>query len=320
MIVDSAVYVDGRRSEAGSLEGMHQACREKGGFAWIGLYEPSREEFDSVAGEFGLPEMAVREALKSHMRPKVERYGGTILVVLMVARYEDESESVEFGEIHAFVGPDFIVTVRYGEASELKEVRHGIEGDRKMMRKGPMAVLRAIMGRVVEDYGSVVDGLANDIDEIEADVFGGDSGASRRIYELSREVIRFHRAVQPLATALGKLTGDEQGIDPDVRRYLRQIEERVLRTTEQAEGFRELLSNILNVNLTMVSVRQNEQVQKISAWAAILVVPTIITGIYGMNFDYMPELTWILGYPFSLLLMLVVSTLLYLGFRRSGWL
>ena len=322
MIVDSAIYVDGRRTEACALEETYETSRERGGFAWIGLYEPSREEFDSVAGEFGIHEMAVEDALKAHSRPKVERFGDSLFVVLKAARYVEDKEEVEFGEIDAFVGRDFIVTVRHGEASELKEVRRQVEGDRELLRRGPAAILYAIMNRVVEDYGPVLDGLENDIDEIETEVFGGNPDVSRRIYELSREVIEFHRATQPLAGALERLTeSNAHGVeDVDVKRYLRSVEDRVLRATEQIEGFRELLSNILSVNLTTVSVRQNEQVQKISAWAAILIVPTIITGVYGMNFVDMPELGWLLGYPFALLLMVTTSALLYLGFKRSGWL
>lgn len=321
MIVDSAIYVDGHRSGPVPLEGARETCLARGGFAWIGLYEPTREEFDSVAGEFGLHELAVKDAVKEHLRPKVERYGDALFVVLMAARYVEETEAVEFGEIHAFVGRDFIVTVRHGEAPELGKVRRRMEASPDLLRRGPTAVLYTIMDRVVEDYGPVIEGLENDIDEIETEVFGGNPGVSRRIYELSREVISFHRATQPLAGALERLTGEAGNeVDPDVRRYLRNAQDRVLRVTEQIEGFRELLSNILNVNLTMVSVRQNDQVQKISAWAAILIVPTIITGVYGMNFRYMPELVWPLGYPFALFLMVFVSSLLYLGFKRSGWL
>ena len=202
-------------------------------------------------------------------------------------------------------------------------MRRLVEGNRDLLRRGPTAILYAITARVVEGYGPVVDGLENDIDEIETEVFGGNPNVSRRIYELSREVIEFHRATQPPAGALERLTGSNtHGVEDDeeVKLYLRAVEDRVLRTTEQIESFRELLSNILGVNLTTVSVRQNEQVQKISAWAAILIVPIIITGIYGMNFVYMPELGWLLGYPFALLLMVTTSALLYLGSKRSGWL
>jgi magnesium transporter len=322
MIVDSAVYVDGKRVVVpDSLEGIYETYREKDGFAWIGLYEPTRDEFDSVAGEFGLHPLAVRDALRAHQRPKVERYGETLFVVIKAARYVEEKEVVEFGEVHAFVGPDFVVTVRYGETNELQEVRRSLEGRPDLLRKGPYAVLYAIMDRTVDDYVPVVDGLANDIDEIEVEVFESQPDVSRRIYELSREVIRFHQATQPLARTLESLTQEETSdIDPEVRRYLRDVQDRVLRVTDQAQGFRELLQNILSVNLTLASVNQNDQVKKISAWAAILIVPTLITGIYGMKFDSMPELHWTYGYPLALLLMLTISLILYWGFKRRGWL
>jgi magnesium transporter len=321
VIVDNAIYVDGRRTEPCALEDTYETSRERGGFAWIGLYKPSREEFDSVAGELGLHELAVEDALKPHSRPKVERYGDTLFVVLKAARYLEDAEEVEFCEIDVFVGRDFIVTVRHGEASELKEVRRQVEVNRDLLRRGPTAILYAIMERVVEDYGPVVDGLENDIDEIETEVFGRNPNVSRRIYELSREVIEFHRATQPLAGALERLTVVEaHGIDPEVRRYLRDVQDRVLRVTERAQGFRELLTNILSVNLTLVSVNQNDQMKKISAWAAVVLVPTLIAGIYGMNFDYMPELHWRYGYLLALSLMALIAFVLYRNFKRTGWL
>jgi len=321
VIVDSAIYVDGRRSAPYPLEKIHEARRERGGFAWIALYEPTEAELDSVAEELGLHEPAVKDAVTAHQRPKIERYGDTLFVVLKAARYLEEKETVEFGEVHAFVGPDYIVTVRHGEASELVEARRRMEGAPDLLRRGPSAVLYTIMSHVVDDYGPVVEGLENDIDEIEVEVFSGHPSVSKRIYELSREVIQFHQATHPLAGALVRLTGsDNHGIDPGVRRHLRDVQDRVLRVTERVEGFRELLANILSVNLTQISIDQNNQVKKISAWAAILVVPTLITGIYGMNFDYMPELHWLFGYPLSLLLMLTISLVLYRAFRRSGWL
>jgi magnesium transporter len=321
MIVDSAIYVDGRRDAHRPLEEIHDTWREKGGFAWIGLYEPTREEFDSVAGEFGMHEIAVKEALKIHQRPKIERYGETVFVVLKAARYVEEREEVEFGEIHAFVGSDFVVTIRYGEASELGEVRRWAESRPDLLRRGPYAVLYAIMDRIVEDYMPVVAGLEHDIDEIEVEVFGNKPDVSRRIYELFREVIQFHQATQPLAGALERLTVVEaHGIDPEVRRYLRDVQDRVLRVTERAQGFRELLTNILSVNLTLVSVNQNDQMKKISAWAAVVLVPTLIAGIYGMNFDNMPELHWRYGYLLALSVMVLISFALYRNFKRTGWL
>ena len=321
MIVDSAIYVDGRRDASRSLEEIQDTRREKGGFAWIGLYDPTPEEVDSVAGEFGLHELAVKEALKVHQRPKMERYGETLFAVLKAARYVEEREEVEFGGVHAFVGSDFVVTVRYGEANGLIEVRRWAESRPELLRKGPYAVLYAIMDRIVEDYLSVVEGLENDIDEIEVEVFGNKPDVSKRIYELFREVIQFHQATQPLAGGLERLTeGETSGIDPEVRRYLRDVQDRVMRVTERSQGFRELLTNILSVNLTLVSVNQNEQTKKISAWAAIVVVPTLIASIYGMNFDYMPELHWRYGYLLALTLLALIAFALYRNFKRAGWL
>jgi magnesium transporter len=333
MIVDSAIYVDGRREPApDSLGEIYEACREKGCFAWIGLYQPTEAEFDSVVGEFGLHELAVKDALKTCQRPKIERYGETLFVVLKAARYKEKEEKVEFGEVHAFVGSDFVVTVRYGETDELTEVRRRAESEPNLLRRGPSAVLYAIMDRIVDDYGPVVEGLENDIDEIEVQVFEGNPGASppvsRRIYELSREVIQFHQATQPLAGALERLTeGGAHGVDPEVRRHLREVQDRVLRATERVQGFRDLLTNILNVNLTLIGINQtqigldqNEQMKKISAWAAVVIVPTLIAGIYGMNFDYMPELHWKYGYLLALSLMGLIAFALYHNFKRTGWL
>ena len=321
MIVDSAIYVDGHRNATRSLQETHEACREKGAFAWIGLCRPTREELASVAGEFGLHEMAVRAATRAHQRPRVEHYGETLFVALKAARYVEEKEKVEFGEIHAFVGPDFVVTVRYDEAVELDEVRRRVEGKPGLLRRGPHAVLYAIMDRIVEDYAPVADGLENDIDEIEVEVFGNKPDVSRRIYELFREVIQFHQATMPLAGALGRLTEDaSSGIDPEILGYLREMHGRVLRVTERVEGFRELLTSILNVNLTMIGINQNDQMKKISAWAAIVIVPALIAGIYGMNFEYMPELHWRYGYLVAISLMALIAFTLYLYFRRRNWL
>ncbi len=337
MIIDNAIYVDGRRAaEPSSLQETYQACREQHGLAWIGLYEPTEEEFSSVAEEFGLHPLAVEDAIKAHQRPKIERYDGTLFVVLRPARYVDETETVEFGEIHVFVGEDFVVTVRHGEASTLDRVRRRLESQPELLRKGTFAVLYAIMDRVVDDYAPVVAGLENDVDEIETEVFSGNAEASRRTYELSREVIEFQRAVKPLTGMLGALIGgfEEYGVDPELQRYLRDVQDHAIQVNEQVAGFRDLLENILSVNLTLVglsqnedvkaltevSIAQNNEVKKISAWAAILFAPTLVGTVYGMNFNHMPELHWVLGYPFALLLMVMVSVSLYAIFKRRGWL
>jgi len=323
MIIDNAIYVDGRRTvEPSSLRETYEAVRDQHGLAWIGLYRPTEEEFASVAGEFGLHELAVEDAIQAHQRPKLERYGNTLFVVLRPARYLDAPEEVEFGEIHVFVGEDFVITVRHGEAPALSEVRRRLEDDPELLRRGPEAILYAIMDRVVDGYAPVVRGLENDIDEIETEVFSGNPGVSRRIYELSREVIEFQRATKPLSGMLGALiTGFEKnGIDPELQRYVRDVQDHVLQVVERVDGFRELLSNILSVNHTLVGIDQNEEVKKISAWAAILFAPTLIGTVYGMNFEYMPELHWLFGYPFALSLMVLVSATLYLIFKGRNWL
>jgi magnesium transporter len=337
MIVDNAIYVDGHRaSEPRSLRETYEALRKERGVAWIGLYRPTEEEFASVAEEFELHELAIEDALEAHQRPKLERYGQTLFVVLRPARYLDAPEEVEFGEIHVFVGEDFVITVRHGEAPALSEVRRRLEADPELLVLGSEAILYAIMDRVVDGYAPVVAGLENDIDEIETEVFSGNAGVSRRIYELSREVIEFQRATEPLPAILDRLIRSAEGheVDAELQRYLHTVQDHALRITERVEGFRQLLQNILSVNLTLVglsqneesknlteaSIAQNDQVKKISAWAAILFAPTLIGTVYGMNFDYMPELHWALGYPFAMVLMVMVSVTLYLVFKRRGWL
>src|ERR671914_833229 len=323
MIVDNAIYVDGHRaSEPSSLRETYEALRQERGVAWIGLYRPTEEEFASVAEEFELHELAVEDALEAHQRPKLERYGQTLFVVLRPARYLDDPEEVEFGEIHVFVGEDFVITVRHGEAPALGEVRERLEADPELLVRGPEAILYAIMDRVVDGYAPVVRGLENDIDEIEVQVFSGNPGVSRRTYELSREVIEFQRAVKPLRGMLSNLIAgfEKYKVDPELQRYLRDVQDHTIEVNELVSGFKDLLQNILSVNLTLVGLQQNDDVKKISAWAAILFAPTLIGTVYGMNFDHMPELHWMYGYPFALALMLLVSVSLYLAFKQRDWL
>jgi magnesium transporter len=323
MIVDNAIYVDGRRAEEpGSLQETYEAVRQRRGVAWIGLYKPTEEEFASVAREFGLHPLAVEDPMKVPLRTKLERYDGTLFLVLKAARYLDESETVQFGDVDAFVGENFVVTVLRGEPAALAAVRERLEGDPELLRRVPEAILYAIVERVVDGYAPVVAGLENDIDEIETEVFSGNAGVSRRIYELSREVIEFQRATEPLPGILDRLIRGTEGheVDAELQRYLHVVQDRALRITERVEGFRQLLQNILSVNLTGASIAQNDQVKKISAWAAILFAPTLIGTVYGMNFDYMPELDWRFGYPFAMVLMVMVSVTLYLVFKRRGWL
>ena len=337
-VVAAAVYRDGRRIDSPSTvaEAARRLRDQPGTMAWIGLYRPAEAQLLAVAEEFGLHELAVEDAIVAHQRPKLERYGDTLFVVLRAARYLDEVEEVAFGEIHLFVGSNFVLTVRHGQAPDLAAVRRRMEGDPELLRLGPEAVLYAILDGIVDGYAPVVAGLQNDIDEIETEVFGGDPKVSRRIYELSREVIEFQRATSPLLGMLaGLMAGFEKyGTDEELQRYLRDVADHATTVAERVDGFRQMLADILTVNATLVSQAQNEkitslteasydqneEIKRISAWAAILFAPTLIGTVYGMNFRQMPELSWVFGYPFALALMLVVSLTLYAIFKRRGWL
>ncbi len=336
-VVDIAIYRDGRRvASPETLAATYAALRdEPGGMAWIGLYRPDEAELASLAEEFGLHELAVEDAIHAHQRPKLDRYGSHLFVVLRAARYLDDVEEVEFGELHLFVGPDFVISVRRSESPDLSHVRARLESDPELLAQGPEAVMYAILDAVVDGYTPVVAGLENDIDEIEDEVFGGDPEVSRRIYELSREVVDFQRATHPLVGLLHALTAgfDKYGVDEELQRYLGDVADHVAEVNERIDGFRVALRDILTVNATLVAQRQNEEmkalseasnsqneeVKKISAWAAILFAPTLIGTVYGMNFDHMPELGWQLGYPLAIAMMATVSITLYVVFKRRDW-
>lgn len=337
-LIDAALYRDGLR--IGSPTSLAETFRElrelPGSMAWIGLHRPSEAELLSLAGEFDLHKLAIEDALEAHQRPKLERYGETLFVVLRAARYLDAPEEVEFGELHLFVGPDFVITVRHGAAPDLSAVRTRMESTPELIGLGPEAVLYAILDDVVDGYAPVVEGVQNDLDEIETEVFRGDPEVSRRIYELSREMVEFQRATRPLVGMLQALMAgfDKYRTNEELQRYLRDVADHVTHTSERVDGFRSALTEILAVNATLVTQQQNaemralaeagfeqnEEIKKISSWAAILFAPTLVGTIYGMNFDHMPELHWTLGYPFAIVLMAVVCTSLYLIFKRRDWL
>jgi magnesium transporter len=336
-LVDNAVYSAGRRvaTPETALEGRELLAEGDERLVWLGLYRPEPAELGELAELYDLPELAVEDAIKAHQRPKFERYGSTLFVVLKAARYRDEIEEVEFGELHLFLGRDFVVTVRHSESPDLSRVRRRLESEPALLARGSEAVLYAILDAVVDGYRPVVDGLANDIDEIETEVFRGDPGVSRRIYELSQEVLDFQRAAQPLTGILAAITAgfDKYGVDEELRSYLRDVADHVVIVNERVENFRVQLRDILTVNATLVAQRQNdeireltetslaqgEEVKKISAWAAILFAPTLVGTVYGMNFEDMPELHWHLGYPYALVLMVLVSLVLYGVFKRRDW-
>ncbi|MCS5716993.1 magnesium/cobalt transporter CorA [Herbiconiux sp. CPCC 205763] len=323
MIVDNAVYVAGRRTaDPPSLDETFEVMRARNGFAWIGMYRPNPEELQSVADEFALPPLAVEDALQGHQRAKIEKYGGSTFLALRPARYLDADERVEFGELDIFLGADYLITVRHAESPDLALVRKRLEGDPDLLAKGPLAVLYAVLDQVVDEYLPVINGLENDIDEIEDQLFNGDQEVSRRIYQLSREVLAFQRATHPLSDMLESVRDSlaESGADETLRDNLRDVHDHVLRIVERADSFRQLLQNALMVHTTLVGQDQNNEIKKISSWAAILFTPTLVGTIYGMNFEYMPELHWVLGYPFALALMLGLGFALYKIFKRRGWL
>jgi magnesium transporter len=323
VIVDCAVYEDGQRQPGDlALSEVPAACNRENAFVWIGLYEPTGEEFDSVAREFELHELAVEDAICAHQRPKLEIYDQSVFVVLKTARYIDETEAVEIGEIMMFVGAGFIVVVRHGEGSPLGDVRRRVESRPDLLRNGPGAVAYAIIDKVVDDYAPVIAGIDKDIREVEIEVFSAsDADAAERIYKLKREVLELDSAMAPLVEPLDKLVNRRYRFVPeDLTEYFRDVHDHLLREVALVQTFRDLLTSVLEANLTRVSVRQNSDMRKISAWVAIAAVPTLIAAIYGMNFENMPELDQDWGYYVVLGVIAVSCLLLYRGFRKSGWL
>ena len=311
MIVDCAVYEHGKRVDPDAYGNGPDS------FVWIGLNAPTEDEFADVAAEYDLHPLAVEDAIHAHQRPKFETYGDTLFVVLKTAVYKDRLEIVELGEIMLFVGERFVVSVRHGEHSALGDTRRALEADPDRLALGPHAVLHAVLDRVVDDYERVLEGLDNDIDQIEHEVFSTDRiDRSERIFRLKREILDFRRAVQPLVEPLRAL----QTGHPTLGAELRDVLDHTLRVVDRVENHDSILSDALNANLAQVGVRQNEDMRKISAWVAIAAVPTMIAGIYGMNFEHMPELGWRWGYALALGLMATSCTSLYLTFKRRGWL
>lgn len=323
MIVDCAVYHAGERLEGDvSLDTAYELAGDENAFVWVGLHNPSLEEFDDVAQRFRLHELAVEDAVKAHQRAKLEVYGDSLFVVLKPAYYDDDTEQVTFGEIMLFVGRQFVVSVRHGEQASLAPVRARLEDDRSLLEHGPVAVLYAVLDLVVDEYLPIVRELDTDVQEVEESVFsaGGDN-PTERIYRLKRQVLNFHQAIAGLIEPLNALMRNRVPIDTEpLAAYLRDVADHAHRVDQQVDAHRDLLTSILHANLAQVGVRQNEDARRISAWVAIAAAPTMIAGIYGMNFTQMPELKWPWGYPLVIVAMVTICVGLYRGFRRSGWL
>lgn len=321
--MDVATYRQGHREEVTDLAAALASCREESGaFLWVGLKDPDASEFTDVSAALHLPRLAVQDAVEGHQRPKVERYGDTVFCVLKTLEYFEDTSAVETGEVMAFVGDHFVVTVRRGEVGSLTEVRKALQDEVHRLSLGPKAVLHAVMEHVVAGY-TLIDGeLEQDVEEMEEQVFSpARSSDAQRIYSLKREVLEVRRAAAPLVAPLKQLV-DRDGSDPADHALfvLRDVLDNLVRTVEHVESYDRLLTDILNAHLAQVSVRQNDDMRKISAWAAMFAVPTLIAGVYGMNFDYMPELRWHYGYFLCLALMVGACAALYRTFKRSGWL
>jgi len=334
-LVDAAVYVEGERVSGGEVAEVIADARARGAMAWIGLYRPTEAEMRDIAHLLGLHPLAVEDTLKGHQRAKLERYGDITFMVLQPARYLDESETVEFGEVHLFLGPDFVITVRHAENPDIAAVRRRMEQHPEILVQGPYAVGWAICDDVVDQYAPVLAGLENDIDEIEDQLFSGDPGVSKRIFGLQREVVDLQHATSPLVDMFERMqaivmesTGKKEAP------AFRDVDDHARRIVDKVDAFRQTLGSALTVHAILVEqesneemrrmtefgLEQNDQVKKVSGWAAILFAPTLVGTIYGMNFDHMPELHWTLGYPMAVLLMLGTSVTLYVVFKRRGWL
>jgi len=326
VIVDSAVYRKGVRLpidcgvhdydalRAAAADGEHD-------FVWVGLYEPSHLELEDIAKAFGLHPLAVEDAVVAHQRPKLELYEGNLFLTVKTLWYVDEDDAVETGEINLFVGDDFVITVRHGRGSQLRDARHGLEEQQNVLSHGPSAVVYAVCDTIVDGYLAVMEELQIDVDEVEESVFSQQrTNDSARIYTLKRELAEVRRAVLPLKEPMRRFTvGAVPGILPDAGPFFRDVGDHLAVAAEIIDTLDSLLSSAFEAHLARIQVQQNDDMRKISAGAAMIVVPTLIAGIYGMNFDHMPELQWVLGYPFALVLMASTMATMWAWFKKSGW-
>ena len=329
-VVDCAVYVDGRRlpKRWTHTEAMAELRRQDHGFIWIGLHEPDPADLEALADTFGLHELAVEDAITAHQRPKLQRFDNILFTVLKTVTYVQHasptttSEIVESGEIMAFLGKDFIITVRHGQHASLRDLRKELEATPERLRAGPSAVLHAIAQRVIDNYLKVTESFEADMDEIESLVFAPRSPISpEQMYLMKREVLELRRAVMPLAMPLKQLVKEESAlIPPEVRSYFRDVADDLSTVAEEVASFDSLLTTLVDATLAKVTLQQNTDMRRITSWAAIIAVPTLAVGVYGMNFDYMPELHWRYGYPLVIAAIGVACLVLHRIFVRNKWL
>lgn len=325
MIVDSAVYHQGERipvdCDAQDYGALRQAAHEHDGFVWVGLHQPDHLELADIAAAFGLHPLAVEDAVVAHQRPKLERYEDSLFMVLKTLWYVDEEDAVETGEISVFLGSDFVVTVRHGQGSALSDARHELEQKQSVLGHGPSAVLYAVCDAVVDGYTAVVGELQIDVDEVETSVFSDRrTNDGDRIYVLKRELSEVRRAVMPLREPMRRFaSGSVDLVDSAAGPFFRDVSDHLAQSAEEIDNLEGLLTTAFDAHLSRIAVQQNDDMRKISAGAALVVVPTLIAGVYGMNFAHMPELDWAFGYPFALLLMVAAVSGLWVFFKKSGW-
>ncbi|MFJ3912414.1 magnesium and cobalt transport protein CorA [Streptomyces vinaceus] len=327
VIVDCAMYRDGRRSPAPEdlSDALDQARANGDAFLWVGMYEPTEEEFEHVSKEFRLHRLAVEDALTAHQRPKLEVYDDSLFVVLKPVMYDDDTDTVTTGELMLFIGDSFVVTVRHGEGAALSAVRHRLEHEPEVLRHGPTAVLYAVADAVVDHYIEVAAELQADLEEVEADVFAPQAtdtkNTAARIYGFKRQVLEFRRATSPLLQPMDRLAfGNVPFVHEHAQPFFRDVADHLTKASEYIEGLDRLLSDALAAHLAQMGVRQNDDMRKISAWAAMAAVPTMVAGIYGMNFDHMWELRQPWGYPAVVLVMVGACLGLHRLFKTRGWL
>jgi magnesium transporter len=329
VIVDCALYADGKREPVDLAQAVSRARHRPNSFVWLGLQEPTNDEFDDLALYFAPHPLAIEDAINAHQRPKLDIYDECLFVVIKTLCYDDRRLEIETGEIMLFTGENFMVTVQHGPGDVLEPVRRRLENLPELLRHGPSAVLYGICDAVVDGYEHIAEEVGQDLEELERKVFASEGGVdAARIYALKRQVLEFRHAVMPLAQPVRVLTGAQlEGIHPAMEPYFRDVGDHLARVTERVEAFDSLLTDIFTANLAQITIQQNdearqqnEDTRRISAWVAIVAADTVITGVYGMNFDYMPELHTRYSYYVCLAVMLLLDVTLYRQFRRSGWL
>ena len=321
-VINCAAYTEGRRNANVELHEVHEVLKEANQFVWIGLHEPSEEILNQVQLEFGLHDLAVEDAHNAHQRPKVELYGDTLFVVLRTAQMSQDHH-IEFGETHFFVGPNFIVTIRHGSSVSYANVRSRCESTPHLLSKGQGFALYAVMDFIVDQYFPVIHEMEQDLQLVEDKVFKEKPSreTTEHIYHLKRELLEVKRAISPLIDISNRLMRfDLKSISEETKPYFRDVYDHVIRINEVVDNTRELLNTALEANFSLISISQSDVSKKFAGWAAIIAVPTMIAGFYGMNFKFMPELDWHYGYPVVVTFTITACFLLYYFFRRSGWL